>query len=1418
MAGPLAGWNSNRSVSAYNPTWERRRQATSAPSFSNRPRLEVGGDVPLINTLSSKTQQRQEQKKQGTQSGSGLGWIVNNKTTRNLINPLYVMGAPLRGVLSTADQIGSLLEGDGVSFNEWRTNLEDPGYNFEDIVGNPFNNKVADSVLHFAGDVAFDPLTYLTLGVAPIAGKTGRASGAKRLLEAAAATDDAAAAARLQQKAGELGRKGWAALDEETYRIAAPKAKEQGLRFMGKSLPGTRGVATRVGGAVGEAGAQLRKTPGAGTVRSALGRAPDSVHRAYETLAKGATGGELEKAVNTINDYQRIRLGGGTFGALARPIGDRLQQQAKRVVKASGLSEADLIEKHELNGSVSFLGKAGNEIAQIAEGLGVKIKRRKNWVPHQLLPDARMELQKLFLDDEGARRAVLKGDNVFTEDLLRPSGVLDQRVFTPYGGIEEPVKIGDQTLMQRKGLFRRVAEDGRKVEIRIERGTIKELNEKLPQLFPELGNIKYYEDRIPAMYRNYIDDLAGDVGGVSAFRSAADDALRSDVIRRPETPENIERGTYKVENGKLAFDDAGKPIRVDEPSAAQMAQDLEDQGVFRLTDEGAATKQYVKDTTKAAEATRLAEWTAKDERKYGKLLGRTREAIDSMMTAPNLNPSARSRAIKKAQQQLDELTSASTRGRMGRRSKLDEAADALRSQIDAAKAQIDNVEPEVIDPHAADRFSRDAAREELQSLTNELSDDIAKYTTTKEGINDFISEGGLDKYLAGADRQTKWLNDTRQLQDDMNYGRKRVGLKAFEEGHLPPDEAQAKLSKIIGDMILPEETKERLTVLAAEASTEIPDLPPPVIADTTAITEQIGRWQNELDAITSKIDSGRYPTKAEYQATKKKLTESIAGMERDKVLSAMRKKLDSMPGPERADLERVLTDMAKLGDASKDPALRKADTYLREAAVMSADAKNIKMTNAQVDKVLKQLSTGKGGKIVTAQLRDEWEAIFEGMAEGGDILITPELAQMWRNLREIEKQPGQIGRLARAYTNLFKTYATSTPGFHVRNGVSATIMNAIAGVSPRSMYRGVKEWEKFASAVKEGRAWEYYQGLTPEMKRAFQGVFGSGTGGQYLESGVGQRAEVMHQWSEKAFNNFYTKMLGRRPGQFVEGSVRLGMAIDSVNRGYDVVDIMNRITKFHFDYSQVSKFDQKMKQWVPFWTFMSRNLPLQISQMWTKPKVYNWLAAAERDFGVEPNNFTPKYILENGGIPINAGPVQWFLQPDLAHQRIGQDVGMVEDLLSFEDPARILSTLNPGITAPAEFGLRQDFFTGKRYGERDVVKVGGLETPIGMILEKLNLGEKAPDGSYIVEERAIDMIRSLLPLYDRAARVAPGAVEGSGSDLPLGLSKEGVSRYLGSPFRSVTREDRERYRRGLEFDANDQRRREQAVMEAMAGP
>ena len=471
--------------------------------------------------------------------------------------------------------------------------------------------------------------------------------------------------------------------------------------------------------------------------------------------------------------------------------------------------------------------------------------------------------------------------------------------------------------------------------------------------------------------------------------------------------------------------------------------------------------------------------------------------------------------------------------------------------------------------------------------------------------------------------------------------------------------------------------------------------------------------------------------------------------------------------------------------------------------------KQIRTNDLTEAKYSKMKGDGNFGRIVVAQLDDQWSQTAKHLG-GTDIVISKEL----ENARKIVINATEDGRFWSAIdslTALFKTYATMTPGFHVRNALSATFMNATEGV-PFAVQR--EGWALMAGYKRapDKTAWLAAQGKKdPNIPLAFEAMYGSGVGGQFAERGVGSRGSAFGKSTEWMFENRLTKG-SQWAGGMVESSVRLPVALQTLRNGGDVTEAMQRITRTHFDYSQASKIDQKMKRLIPFWTFMSRNLPLQLTQMYTKPSTYAKYNSFVRNFSVENEPGTPEYFegvgafntgLQLGGLPM-------YLQPDLAHTRLTEDIENIENVLE-GDWAKALSNTNPLLTAPLEYTTGKDLFTGRQYDETDRRLTGPLEKPIDIMARILGQGKKTPDGNFAVDEKFINAIRAVVPLYDRGVRLMPGPVTGDTSQDAVDRRLESYLRFIGAPVRQLSPTQQKSTVRGQYYDELDKQREQQAL-------
>ena len=446
-------------------------------------------------------------------------------------------------------------------------------------------------------------------------------------------------------------------------------------------------------------------------------------------------------------------------------------------------------------------------------------------------------------------------------------------------------------------------------------------------------------------------------------------------------------------------------------------------------------------------------------------------------------------------------------------------------------------------------------------------------------------------------------------------------------------------------------------------------------------------------------------------------------------------------------------------------------------------------------------------------------------------MVHPAVDDMFRNLKKHIRNPKAFEQAFRKATNYFKTYATLSPGFHVRNALSAIFMNAADGVALRTTARGFGLWQEFEGALKkatdlldegatvgerinaEMRAAEaFLQSTSKTNRQALQAVWGSGAGGRFAEAGVAEGSSVSSRLGSKLLENYLTRTT-QNIGARVEGGARTGMALDTIESGGSVQDAMSRITRVHFDYSQTSRLDDSMKGIVPFWSFVSRNMPLQVMQQWSRPAAYSTYQhfmeniadpSAIEELGGEES--IPEYIRQGKGVPLNLGPFNWF-EPDLPQTRLNEDVERFGNVL--KNPAGALSNVNPLITAPIEYGTHSDLFTGQRFGPEDYEQISNpielLAVLPAAVAGQLEVGT---DGKLYVKSEAMQMLYAVDPTLSRATRLGSGASQGKPWEMP--------ARWFGAPVRQITPEQIESAEAGAYYDELDARKK-QDVLAGLGG-
>jgi hypothetical protein len=379
-------------------------------------------------------------------------------------------------------------------------------------------------------------------------------------------------------------------------------------------------------------------------------------------------------------------------------------------------------------------------------------------------------------------------------------------------------------------------------------------------------------------------------------------------------------------------------------------------------------------------------------------------------------------------------------------------------------------------------------------------------------------------------------------------------------------------------------------------------------------------------------------------------------------------------------------------------------------------------------------------------LEDGWVELEKAFKLKGrpdeQLVIRQELKRVLQNVESVWTEEGFLKHVAE-FNQFWKTYATATPGFHVRNLTSATFMNMTDGVKMSTHVRAGKLYKKYAN---DPKGFWSDPSVTDIERNAVMAALGAGMGGRFGAEELGTAVGRSRLW-----NNKVTR-ISRTAGGAVEGTVRLAAALQTFDdfasrsglvarqiggkgshrvllRGVGLVprqvggkgsqrvltlgdDAMQaalamaeaRIRRLHFDYSQLSTFDRKSKLLIPFWTFTTRNIPLQITQMLSKPRTYlNYEKFVKNFRQDDPNDPSEMegWMRERGGFvgARNVGGVfggnDLVFMPDLQH------VAMGEELAKFDlrDPSRMLQAATPIAKIPAEFVAGRRFFNNRPFAD-----------------------------------------------------------------------------------------------------------------------
>lgn len=268
------------------------------------------------------------------------------------------------------------------------------------------------------------------------------------------------------------------------------------------------------------------------------------------------------------------------------------------------------------------------------------------------------------------------------------------------------------------------------------------------------------------------------------------------------------------------------------------------------------------------------------------------------------------------------------------------------------------------------------------------------------------------------------------------------------------------------------------------------------------------------------------------------------------------------------------------------------------------------------------------------------------------------------------------------------TVTSIFPSFHIRN-LTGNLWNMYLG--------GFKNPAKLLDAAEIQRGKELVVGgqkITRDLLETLgitqTGQFGADVP-KILETALGKGNKL---------NNLNPLKAGRAVGTVLEDNSKVAFFLDRMAKGDTIQQAAAQTRKYLFDYNQLTDFERNvMRRVVPFYTWMRKNVPLQLEQLVAQPGKFAVVSKALKglnaDLSEEDIQFMPDYIKE--GLFAKTG------QDEQGNPKITYSFG-----LPFEDIGRLwrgsagrtfereaIGSMSPFLKAPLEAATGKSFFYGK---------------------------------------------------------------------------------------------------------------------------
>lgn len=420
----------------------------------------------------------------------------------------------------------------------------------------------------------------------------------------------------------------------------------------------------------------------------------------------------------------------------------------------------------------------------------------------------------------------------------------------------------------------------------------------------------------------------------------------------------------------------------------------------------------------------------------------------------------------------------------------------------------------------------------------------------------------------------------------------------------------------------------------------------------------------------------------------------------------------------RSDLEKQLTEAMNSVTAAHQALDNHVSKAINEAAEGWAETFKKEIQQSEYDKIVTKIfgDENEAGRIkfsannaITIMTDDEIRRLEEVLGE-------VELRQYDSNIIDITNRMSKMQQaklqpeLLNLYDGFLKHWKLAntlvSPSFHVQNAASNAFQSFLSigadALNP-SMLKTAKNIlstdDPYQTITINGEKYTYQKlnrlakkyGVVDENFATYD--FGKDKPTRWE---LGQRNADLQSFKDvKLTINPWSNLTQASTiiGSNLETVQRMNLFLGRLKQGDDVEEAARKVDQFLFDYSDLTEFEQNtMKRVIPFYTFMRKNIPMELEAMLNTPSIfrnlnYGFDEFEKMDESTVPENKRNEWRQDYVSIPysrnLTGTSENVGINPNLPYQQL--------DRLELD---KILGSTSPLIKAPLELYTGQYAYTG----------------------------------------------------------------------------------------------------------------------------